>query len=169
MQSNYRRLLALLLAAALVMALAGCGGKEQEGPTGATLSEEEIWGTAPAETLGIAVENEYMTFHYPQEWEGKVEEVRESSGANTVVSFRTKISGKELVLFSIVLGPDEVQGFLLGDLVEGSSRIHVYSVMNEQNAADWSEEEYSEICSLQERVNDIIVQFYEDSRFDPND
>ena len=163
-----RRMQLLVLVGVMLttILLAGCGGSE---PTETTFSEAEIWGTAPAETLGIAVENAYKTFYYPQEWENKVEEVRTEDGANCTVTFQTKISGKEVVLFSVVMGPDEAEGYLLGQLKdEATGMINVYSVMNEADPEAWSEEEYSEICALQERVNDIIVQFFEDERFVPN-
>ena len=157
-------LLALLMMAAV--ALTGCGSKEpkQTEPT------EIVWETAPAETLGIAVDNVYMTFYYPQDWEGKLEEVREEKDGNVTVTFRTEISGKEVVLFSVVMGPGVVEeGYLLGQLEDPQAgTINVYTVMNEIIPEGWSEEEYNEICSLQERVNDIIVQFYEDPRFVPS-
>lgn len=157
-------LLALLLMAAVV--LTGCGSKEPE----QTEPTEIIWETAPAETLGIAVDNAYMTFYYPQEWDGRVEEVREETDGNVMVTFRTDISGKEVVLFSVVMGPGVVEeGYLLGQLEDpAAGTVNVYSVMNEVIPEEWSEEEYNEICSLQERVNDIIVQFYEDERFVPS-
>lgn len=135
----------------------------------APTDEEIVWATAPEETLGIAVDNDYMTFYYPQEWEGKVEEHREKNGENIAVTFQTKIGGKDVVLFSVVMGPGVVDGYLLGQLKDPQAgTINVYSVMNELMPEDWSEEEYSEICALQERVNDIIVQFYEDERFVPS-
>lgn len=167
MQSMNKRAIALVLVMvmAATAALTGCGKSE---PAEAAVSEAEIWGTAPEETLGIAVENDYMTFYYPQEWEGKVEEVRVEDGEKCTVTFQTRISGEEVVLFSIVVGPEESDGYLLGWLEEGENRINVYSVMNEIDSGEWSEEAYNEICSLQERVNDIIVQFYEDERFVPN-
>lgn len=163
--SKRRGALFLVMVMIVVMALAGCGENE---PTEPTLSEAEIWGTAPEETLGIAVDNAYMTFYYPQEWEGKVEEVRTEDGENCTITFQTEISGKEVVLFSIVIGPGESEGYLLGWLKEGEKQINVYSEMNEMDPEGWSEEAYNEICSLQERVNDIIVQFFEDERFVPN-
>jgi hypothetical protein len=39
--------------------------------------------------------------------------------------------------------------------------------MNEQDPEDWSAEGYQQICQLQERVNDFIIQFHEDARFTP--
>lgn len=163
-----KKSIAFLLAVSVLaaMALTGCADKQADQPS----SEDEIvWVTAPEETLGIAVENAYMTFYYPQEWEGKVEEVREETDGNITVTFRTDISGQEVVLFSVVMGPGVVDGYLLGQLEDPQAGIiNVYSVMNDISPADWSEEEYSEIAGLQERVNDIIVQFYADKRFVPS-
>ena len=39
--------------------------------------------------------------------------------------------------------------------------------INEQSPSDWPEEEFARINSMQERINDILVQFYEDPRFTP--
>ena len=76
----------LLLMLAALLALTGCGSA----PAAQTESvDESLWGTAPEETQGIAVDNAYMTFYYPQEWEGKVEELREENRKNIKVSFQT--------------------------------------------------------------------------------
>lgn len=156
----------LLLLLAALLALSGCGSASEAETMSA---DEALWGTAPEETQGIAVDNAYMTFYYPQEWEGKVEELLEENGKNITVSFHTEVGKKDVVLFSIVLGPDACDGYLLGQLKDPEAgTINVYSIMNEQSWEDWSEEEYSEICALQERVNDIIVQFYDDARFVPS-
>ena len=157
---NMRRSLAMLMSVAIILALTACGTKKQVEDDGL------VWGDPPEETPGIAVDNSYMTFYYPGEWEGKVEEIREEDGENVTVTFQTDISGKKVVLFSVNLGPGVFDGYLLGQLNDPQAgTINVYSVMNEVASVDWSEEEYNEICSLQERVNDIIVQFYEDERF----
>lgn len=164
MRSKPYMILLLMLAALLV--LTGCGSAPEAETESA---DEALWGTAPEETQGIAVDNAYMTFYYPQEWKGKVEELREENGKNVTVSFQTKVGEKDVVLFSIVLGPDVFDGYLLGQLKDPQAgSINVYSIMNELVREDWSEEEYSEICALQERVNDIIVQFYDDDRFVPS-
>lgn len=163
---NIKRCMTLLLAVSILTLLAGCGSKSEE----TNPVDDFVWVTAPEETLGIAVDNAYMTFYYPQEWEGKVEEIREEAGENITVTFQTGISGKDVVLFSVVLGSGVVEdGYLLGQLKDPQAgTINVYSVMNELMPEDWTEEEYNEICALQERVNDIIVQFYEDERFVPS-
>ena len=98
-----------------------------------------------------------------------LEEFAVENGKNIKVSFQTKIGEKNVVLVSIVLGPDVCDGYLLGQLEDPEAgTINVYSIINEPVREDWSEEEYSEICALQERVNDIIVQFYDDDRFVPS-
>lgn len=154
-------LVAVIAAAALLLG----GGIPQNDPTP---TETAGIQTEPPveETTGIPMDTPYMTFTYPQEWEGKVEAVQTTEGRNSVISFKTEISGKEVVLFSVILGQDAAEGYLLGQLQdEVYGVINVYSAMNEIDPTDWTEKEYSEICALQERVNDIIVQFQEDPRF----
>ena len=164
---KWKKDLALVLCVLMVLSvvLMGCEKKEEPAPT----EEEIVWFTAPEETLGIAVENAYMTFYYPQEWDGKVEEIREENDENITVTFQTKISGKDVELFSVVLGRGVVDGYLLGQLKDpAAGTINVFSIMNDVTPEDWSDAEFDEICALQERVNDIIVQFYEDERFVPS-
>ena len=161
-----KKLCCLLVFILCLAVLSGCG----ENTTAESATDPvETWETAPPETLGVAVDNSYMTFYYPQEWEGKVEEIREENDGNMIVTFRTDISGEEVVLFSIAMGPGSVDGYLLGWLDDPQAgEIYVYSIMSEIGPDDWSEEEYDQICALQERVNDIIVQFYQDERFVPS-
>ena len=158
-----KNLSVFLLGILVLLVLAGCGSAGSQVDN----YDEEIWGKIPEEDKGIEVQTNYFTFEYPAEWENKVEEVRSEDGENTTVTFKTKISGKEVVLFSVTFGPDEVEGYLLGQLKEDEKMINVYTVVNEMPAEDWSEEEYNEICSLQERVNDIIMQVFDDERFIP--
>ena len=156
-----------LLLVLLPLVLTGCGADKPEPGDTAAATEQPMW-TGPEETQGISVDNAYMTFYYPREWEGVVEEVREELGGNVTVTFRTVISGREVVLFSVILGPEEAGGYLLGQLQDpGTGAVNVYTEVNEQDPADWSDQDYQQICRLQERINDIIVQFYEDERFVP--
>lgn len=157
-------LLAVLLVAVIAAAVLLLGGSqdEPESTEPPVIQTEEI----PEEPAGIAMDTPYVTFTYPQEWEGKVEAVQTTEGRNTVISFRTEIGGKEVVLFSVILGQDAAEGYLLGQLNdETHGAINVYSRMTEIDPGQWSEKEYSEICAMQERVNDIISQFQEDPRF----
>ncbi len=145
----------------ILLLLTGCS-------RGPSLDDEEVWGAVPEETKGIEVQTDYFTFEYPKEWENKVKEVRTQEGNNCVVSFRTDISGQDVLLFSVILGSDESDGFLLGKLNDGDNVVYVYTAVNDMPADDWSEEEYDEICSMQERINEIIAQFYDDARFVPS-
>lgn len=162
------KMIALGLTVAILggVILSGCAEEETAEPT---TQQQEIWGEVPEETTGIAVDNPYMTFYYPQEWEGKVEEIRTKEGNNTKVQFMTRISDEDVILFSIVMGPDEAEGYLLGQLQDPEAgAVNVYSVMNMLDPNAWSAQEYTQLCGLQERVNDIIIQFHQDPRFTPS-
>ena len=171
LKKRWTRVLAMVLSLCLIvpMTLAGCGNKTPEqAPEQTPDNENEFIQATEPEELGVAVDNDYMTFYYPKEWEGNIEEIRETVGKNMVVSFRTVISEKEVVLFSVIMGPEASEGYLVGQLEDAKAgAINVYTIVNEQNPDEWSAEDYDTICSLQERVNDIIVQFHEDERFAP--
>ena len=62
-----------VLAALLMVSFTACGEKSSAAENTEPMTEDEaIWGTIPEETLGVAVETPFMTFHYPQDWQGKV-------------------------------------------------------------------------------------------------
>lgn len=155
----------LVLAVILVVVVAGDRDAPAEDPS----YEEELWGTAPEETLGVAVETPYMTFHYPEEWRGKVEAQLSEAEDCSITTFRTELSGKSVELFSVVLSRKAEEGYLLGCLrQEDGVEVNVYTRMNELSDEDWSEEEFDRLSALQERVNDIIAQFYENEAFQPD-
>lgn len=121
----------------------------------------------PEEPEGIALETDYISLTYPEELDEDVK-VKESKKKDVVkITFSAKELDK-LELFTIILSKSEQEGTRLGvleDPEEGD--IIVTMDMNEQNAQDWSDEEFEKINALQERVNDIIIQFFEDPRFVP--
>lgn len=152
---------ALILAASLTL-LAGCGQKQQ------TLQPQTDETEMTEVPTGISLTTPYMTFYYPNEWEDIAEPAVTGDGENHTITFRTVIDAQEVVLFSILLGPDEAEGYLLGHLEdETAGKIRVYSVMNELSPENWTEDAYGQICAMQERVNDLIVQLYDDPRFTP--
>lgn len=162
------KMIALGLTVAILggVILTGCAGEEPAEPTD---QQQEIWGDVPEETQGIAADNPYMTFYYPQQWEGRVEEIRTQEGENTVHSFVTTVTDREVTLFSVVIGPEEAaDGYLLGQLETDGGAVNVYTVISELPADGWTETTYGELCALQEQVNDIIMQFHQDSRFTPS-
>ena len=98
-----------------------------------------------------------------------MEEIRTQEGANTVLSFVTTVTDREVTLFSVLIGPEEAaDGYLLGQLETDGGAVNVYTVISELSADGWTETTYGELCALQEQVNDIIMQFHQDSRFTPS-
>lgn len=162
--------IAFLVLAVILVIVVAWGGDAPAGELSSDPSHEEaLWGTAPEETLGVAVQTPYVTFHYPEEWRGKVEAEQSEDEGRSVTTFRTELSGKRIELFSVVLSPNEEEGYLLGWLrLESGTQVKVYTRMNELSAEDWTEEEFAELSALQERVNDIIAQFYENEAFQPD-
>lgn len=126
---------------------------------------EDVWGTPPEETLGIAVQTPYLTFHYPKDWQDmEVEE--QADGGYSCTLFRTELAGKTVELFSVILSPNGEEGYLLGQLgSQDGTAVNVYTRVNELDAAAWSGEDYAKLCAMQERVNDIIAQIYENPAF----
>lgn len=128
---------------------------------------EHIFGDEPA----VPVETEHITFYFPEELTADMTLEHLEEDGHQLIAFTGTFSGKELRLFSVVFGPAGTgQGdFQIGVLQDDSAgEVPVSIRMNVQDPADWSTEDFERINALQERVNDIIVQFYEDPRFIPN-
>ncbi len=157
--------------ALLIGLLAGCS-KEQPAQTAATTDPATVPATTEqaeyipslteqAKLGGIAVETPYITLYYPKQWtELKSAEVTKS-GENYRMTFCTAVADRTVELFSMIIGPDEAEGYLLGTL----DGMYVYSLMNEQNPEDWSEEDYMDLCRQQEYVNELILQLHENPGF----
>jgi hypothetical protein len=177
---------ALLL---LMILLVGCANKPPAETETAAAAETTVAATAettevteptepsiangmefmPEENPGIGVETPYMTLYYPEEWQGIVTVKQAEIQKDYRLTFRTKAVQKDTELFSLLFSPSEkTEGFLIGSLtLEDGKVICVYAVMNEQLPENWSEEEVIRFSSMQERVNDLIWQLYEDPRFEP--
>lgn len=128
---------------------------------------EDPEGTVPYEPIEIS--NRYFTFVCPEDLREvlRVEVQEQDSGVANV--FIGLISGKEQELFMIELTKAEPEGYLLGEFTDSADgQFHVVMHMNEIDSNGWSENEYDQISDLQQRVNDFIVQFYEDARFAPS-
>lgn len=165
-------ILAVLAVAALaaVLALTLGNGGERSDPTAQTTEApaETDFGLqdVPREPEGIELETPYITFYYPEEWEGRVEAEKVLSGSTCTLIFRTEMAGKTVELFRMILGREAAEGYLHGTLEDpAAGTINVYSSMNELNPADWSEKDFDTLCAMQERVNDLIGQLTEDQRF----
>ena len=131
-------------------------------------SSEYIEGAPEATEPGISVETQHMSFYYPAELEETFIVRHSEEEGNQTVAFCSEISGEELELFAVVLGTADENDFTLGILQDDTAgEVPVSIRMNVQDPADWSAEDFERINALQERVNDIIIQFYEDPRFVP--
>lgn len=190
--NKIRRMTALLTAVTAVLVLAGCGGGQAEQTETAAAAAETTAAvvteasaevvestkepTEPSiadgmefaeETTGPAIVTPYITLYIPEEWEGVVEADQQDAGETHTVTFRTDIAGEDTVLFSLILGSSETaEGFPLGLIRdETAGTIYVFAAMNEEIPESWSEDAYDQFCSMQERVNDLIMQLHEDVRF----
>lgn len=158
----------IALAAVLILTLGG-GSGEKNPPAETTAPPVETdFGLAdvPQVPEGIELETPYITFYYPEEWEGKVEAEKILNGSTCTLIFRTEMDGRTVELFRMILGRDAAEGYLHGTLEDpGAGTINVYSAMNNLNPADWSEADFGALCAMQERVNDLLGQLTEDPRF----
>ena len=156
----------------LIGLLAGCA-KEQQPQTASTAEPATTAPTVTEQTQyipslteqakqdGVAVETPYITLYYPKQWtELQAAEVTQE-GQNSRMTFRTTVAEQTVELFSIIIGPDENEGYLLGTL----DGMHVYSLMNEQNPESWSEADYEDLCRQQEYINELILQLHENAAF----
>lgn len=157
-------LLILLLAAVL---LAGCGkGGEETVPTGETSGNA---AQAPTEEGAIALPTRYIVLSYPETLKEDVSVSYEEVKDGQKVIFTTDFTGESLELFRFVISKSHSEGHLLGTLKdEQEGEMYVCVNVCEYSQGNWEVADYTRLCSLQERVNDIIVQFHQDPRFVPN-
>lgn len=116
---------------------------------------------------GVEFTTPYKTLLYPKELQGKVTIDHLNEEGKYSVVFNEKESG--VMLFSVTFAKNDaaVEGYVIGTLThETEGDIKVCVNVNEQTPEQWSEQQYNDFCAMQERINDLMVQFYEDERFD---
>ncbi len=115
------------------------------------------------------IPSQYITLFFPKDVVGRLDVVVSEDEDSTVMTFSGIFDGKEVKLFEICLTKTQAEGYVLGEFNHSDhGKLSVVMHMAEIPAEEWSEEVYSEISVMQERVNDIIAQFYDDDRFVPN-
>lgn len=131
--------------------------------------ESEPNGTeyAPVEEQGSEIVTPYITLYCPEDWGGDIVVRQYEESGEYRISFKTDIGGVTAELFTLIISPNEMaEGFPFGLLKDANGVYYVFAAMNEQGPdATWNQSEYALFCSMQERVNDFIMQFHEDARF----
>ena len=132
------------------------------------LEEDDPAMQQATEETGVAVVTKYMRFAYPEDLKETLIVREEESETRFCVTFSMIAAEQEVELFAIILSETEEEGYKLGYLQDETyGTVIVTTRINEQSPNDWPEEEFARINSMQERINDILVQFYEDPRFSP--
>lgn len=159
------KLLILTMAAVLTVAgLAGCGENTEE-----TSPLQETSGSTlevPTEEPGVALPTRYIVLSYPAEIQEDVKVTYEDLKDGQKISFTTDFTGEELELFQFVISKSDSEGYLLGVLKDAQAgELFVCVNVHEYSEGNFEVSDYTKLNALQERVNDIIAQFYEDPRF----
>ena len=130
--------------------------------------------TAAAETAEnldadmIPLPTKYIILGYPAELKADVKASCEEITGGQKLTFTTDFTGKELELFHISISTSGGDGFTIGTLEdEKAGHLQVWVSVKDYARDDFSSEDFQKLNAMQERVNDIIVQFYDDSRFVP--
>ena len=119
-----------------------------------------------AEDSGVPLVTEYIVLSYPSELEDQVKIQYEELADGQQVIFTTDFTGEELELFRFSLSKSGTDGYELGVLAhEEAGELIVCTRVKEYISGNWTPEEYAKLIAMQERVNDIIIQFYDDPRF----
>ena len=166
-----------ILAAALVIAFgisgAACGAAkpadtttEPSLPTYTQATTEPETQPVTEEISGIAFDTQYIELRYPEEMEGLVQIGYEELQDGQQIIFTTDFTGEVLELFRFSISASGTEGYELGVLNDPEAgELKVCMNVQEYTNGNWTPEQYTKLCQLQERVNDIIVQFHQDPRF----
>ena len=174
-------LLAVVVAAAVIFGIVGFGPQKTEQPVIETDDVTQVLSPAvtaePADELvtssdvatvedgQIRIRTPFMTFYYPADFaQDVVISVTDTPDESRIVVSST-LNGKELELYMLQLSKTLGDGYQIGTLNTANGQVGVYVMMNEQNAADWSEEEFERINLLQETVNSLLGQVQEHANF----
>ena len=130
-------------------------------PEPALEENEEI-----AEDPGIPFVTKYIVLSYPSEMEDMVTIEYEDLQDGQQIIFTTEFTGEKLELFRFSISRSGTDGYHLGVLTdEEAGELLVCVDVKEYSSGSWAPEVFARLNAMQERVNDIIVQFYEDPRF----
>lgn len=165
--SNKKRMILLAAMVALAAVLfAACSSQPSADKVQTPVSQGDAEGTeAPA----IPLATNYIVLSYPAELEQDVTVSYENLKDGQLIRFTTDFTGEELELFSFSISTSGDDGYTLGTLEDPEAgSLMVCMHVKEYTEGNWKPEDFNKLNAMQERVNDIIVQFYEDERFVPS-
>lgn len=137
---------------------------DQTSTTEPSITEDS--GEKTEEAPGLPLVTKYMVLSYPSELEGLVDIAYEELEDGQQIIFTTDLTGEELELFRFSISKSGTDGYQLGVLTdEEAGQLFVCMNVTEYSSGSWTPEEYAKLNAMQERVNDIIIQFYDDPRF----
>lgn len=160
--------LSLILAVIVVVGiLAGCGASKETANVDSNPADAEQ--IMPTEELSIPLATNYIILGYPAELEKDVKVTYENIADGQKITFTTEFTGEELVLFHFTISASVEEGYLLGILNDAQAgELNVCMNVHDYSNGSLKPEDFNKINAMQERVNDIIIQFYEDERFVPS-
>ena len=137
------------LASVLIFALHG-GGKDDSVPKG----KKSI-----AETANGEVKTPVGALMFPAEWADRVWTEDVSSGDRYSEKFYGSVGKDEVLLFELSIGADGV-GYRLGSAPDenGTLRELWLNISEIEQKSDWTEQQVSQINTMQGCVNDLIEQ-----------
>lgn len=157
------RLLILLVAAAVILAAVVVVLTKAPSRPGSTPGQET---TESIFEDSVALPTKYIVLSYPAQIEADVNVSYEETADGQKIEFTTDFTGEELELFSFTISKSENEGYLLGTLEhEQAGSLFVCVNVHEYASGNWDVDVFNKINELQSYVNDIILQFHEDSRF----
>ena len=117
------------------------------------------------EENGLRINTQYMSFLYPLEYANEVMINLTEEETQTTLTVLATFDGMDMELYSLILGMNEGEGFKLGELLRATGSVGIYVRMNELNTENWPEEEIMRLSRLQESVNALFEQMYQDEGF----
>ena len=165
------RLWAILLCASMTLAVTGCNRaeddfKEPPEPTPTQPLQTEVNEEQITEEIAVPLVTEYIILSYPSEMEDMVSVTSEEMPDGQQIIFTTEFTGEELELFRFLISKSGTQGYELGVLSDDQHGDLIVCVdVKDYSNGNWNPEDYAQLMAMQDRVNDIIIQFHEDPRF----
>ena len=168
-----------IMAAALVLLFAACTPKmapaePQAQPAQAERPEkienDPVQQEEPAATPDDVIATAYGELIFPGMWADRVQYEIEENGADVKIHFTGTVDGAEAKLFTLCYGTVPEDGYEMGSLLtDGDMVVLVSTVMYPiVPQEEWPEEATNELYTLQESINDLLVQLQENPDFTGN-